>query len=486
MNSYSMYIDGQWCGAESGETYDGINPALGEPFGKIACGSRIDAQRAVAAANKALPSWRQVPLWERSAICVKVANIIDQHKEEIADILCTELGKPRYGEAADEAGETNTPWHVAAEQAKYFEGHTKPCADPQKRVLTFWRPRGVVTAITPWNFPAAIPGEYLPFAIVMGNTVTWTPAPTAAATAVKLMECIHEAGVPPGVINLVTGPGAEVGDELVVNKGTHAVGMTGSPQTAEIISSRSGLKPTLFQLGGNGPIVVLEDADPGEIAAAIGFACFYAAGQVCSCAERIFVADSIKGDLVDAMVAESKHWKVGDPLDESINVGPQNNMGVVEKMTAHLSDATGKGAKVVVGGKRPDLPGFFYEPTVLVDFPKDSLVNQEETFGPIAPITSFENEAQAWDYINACDLGLSSSIFTKDVDRAWSWAEGLNSGITVVNDWTHFWEHHLPFGGMASNRSGLGRIGGRHTLEFMSDLKIIVFNLGKPTFTRDG
>ena len=191
MNSYSMYIDGKWCGAESGETYDGINPALGEPFGKIACGGRADAQRAVAAANKALPSWREVPLWERSALCVKIANILDQQKEALAEILCTELGKPLHGEAADEAGETSAPWHVAAEQAKYFEGHTKPCADPQKRVLTFWRPRGVVAAITPWNFPAAIPGEYLPFAIVMGNTVTWTPAPTAAATAVKLMECIQ-------------------------------------------------------------------------------------------------------------------------------------------------------------------------------------------------------------------------------------------------------------------------------------------------------
>ena len=162
-------------------------------------------------------------------------------------------------------------------------------------------------------------------------------------------------------------------------------------------------------------------------------------------------------------------------------MGSQNNMRVVEKMTAHLDNAKSKGAKVVVGGKRPDHPGFFYEPTILVDFHKDSLVNTEETFGPIAPVAGFSSEAQAWDYINACDLGLVSSIFTKDIDRAWHWAERLNTGITVVNDWTHFWEHHLPFGGMASNRSGLGRIGGRHTLEFMSDLKTIAFNLGKPT-----
>ena len=154
----------------------------------------------------------------------------------------------------------------------------------------------------------------------------------------------------------------------------------------------------------------------------------------------------------------------------------------LEKIKSQIADAR-ENSEVVEGSAET---GYFIPPTLILNPPPDATILQEETFGPIAPITSFENEAQAWDYINACDLGLSSSVFTKDVDRAWSWAEGLNSGITVVNDWTHFWEHHLPFGGMASNRSGLGRLGGRHTLEFMSDLKIIVFNLGKPTFTRDG
>ncbi len=481
MKSYPMYINGERCDAASGETYEAINPALGEPFAAIAKGSRNDAQRAVASASEALRTWRHVPLWERAALCLKVADIIDRRKDELADILCTELGKPRHGEAAEEAGETGTPWRIAAEQARYFEGHTKPCADVKKRVLTFWRPRGVVTVLTPWNFPAAIPGEYLPYAIVMGNTVCWSPAPTAAVTAVVLMECIHEAGVPKGVINLITGPGAEVGDELVVNPGTHAVGMTGSPQTARIISQRAGLKPRVFELGGNGPVVILPDADPAEIATCIGFACFYAAGQVCSSAERILVADEVKDAFVEAMAAETEHWVYGDPWDASVNMGPQNNMAVVDKMTRHLEDATAKGARIVAGGKRPDRPGFFYEPTVLVDFTVDSLINREETFGPIAPIASFKTEAEAWALIDACDLGLVSSVFTKDVDRVWRWAERLNTGITVVNDWPHFWEHHLPFGGMASNESGLGRIGGRHMLEFMSDLKTIAFSVGGPT-----
>lgn len=481
MKHFQMYINGAWCDAQSSETYDAINPATAESFGTIAKGSRADAQRAVTAANEAQREWKRKPLWERAAICQKVADILDQREEEIADILTTELGKPRQGEAAMEASETSVPWRIAAETAKYFEGHTKPTQDSKKRVLTFWKPRGVVAVLTPWNFPAAIPGEYLPFAIVMGNTVCWSPAPTAAATAAKLMACIHEAGVPKGVINLITGPGAEVGDELVVNPGTHAIGMTGSPQTARIIASRAGLKPRMFELGGNGPVIVLPDADVKLIAPSIAFACYFAAGQVCSCSERILVADNLHDELADALVQESRKFIFGDPLDPKVIMGPQNSRAVVQKIQKHLEDATSKGAKIIAGGRRPDRPGFFFEPTVLTNLPIDSLANHEETFGPIAKLRSFKSDEDAWKFINACNLGLVSSVFTKDIDKAWNWAEELNTGITVVNDFNHFWEHHLPFGGMASNDSGSGRIGGRHMLEFMSDLKTIAFNIGAPS-----
>lgn len=477
MREYLNFIDGQWCKAISGATFDGINPAKGEAFAKIAKGSREDARRAIDAANRARKTWSKVPLWERAALCQKMAELVVKHESDLADILCTELGKPRQGEALDEAREVPNNYRQAAEIAKYFEGHTIPVQDARKRVLSIRQPRGVVAVITPWNFPAAIPSEYLPHAIVMGNAVVWTPAPTAAATAVVLMEIMVEAGLPRGVINLVLGPGNEVGDELVVNPGTHAIGMTGSPKTGLIISARAGLKPKLMELGGNGPVVVLSDADPVKAAQAVAPACFYAAGQVCSCAERILVADNLNRDFADEMVRQSRNWIQGDPWDAKVNMGPQNNMAVVEKMTAHLKDATSKGSKILVGGNRPNRPGFFYEPTVLVDFPVDSLVNKEETFGPIAPIASFGSDEQAWEYINACDFGLVSAVFTHDVNKAWRWAENLRTGITVINDFTNYWELHLPFGGMSGTQSGLGRIGGRHTIEFMSDLKTIAFNV---------
>ena len=477
MADYEMHISGQWCGAESGATYDAINPAKGEAFATLPLGGREDARRAIAAANEAYASWSRVPLFDRTDLCMRMAQVIAAHEDELADILCTELGKPRHREATQEAQAVPLFYRQAAEVARYLEGSTLLARDSHKRITSFRRSRGVIGVITPWNFPAAIPSEYLPFAVVMGNTVVWNPPPTAAVTAATLMRYLVEAGLPRGVINLVIGPGAQVGDEIVTNPGTHAIALTGSSATGRVISARCGLKPRLMELGGNGPIVVLADADPRKAAKGIASACFYEAGQVCSAAERIFVADNLKNELVDEVVSQTKHWVPGDVWDRNVTLGPQNNMGVVEKMAAHLADATDRGATIVAGGGRPDLPGFFCEPTVLVDFDAESLVNTEETFGPIAPIRAFSSDDEAWRHINACELGLVSAVFTESVNDAWRWAEQLRTGIVVVNDPSSYWEPHIPFGGMAGAASGIGRLGGRHTLEFMSDLQTIVFHV---------
>jgi len=478
MEECGMYIDGSWCGAASGETFEAIDPARGEAFGRVPRGGREDARRAIEAAVRAGESWAGVPLWDRADLCIRMADVLEQRSDELADILCRELGKPRHSEAAVEARNfVPVFYRQAAELARYQEGSTFYGRDPHKRLATFRRPRGVVAVITPWNFPAMIPSEYIPYAIVMGNTVVWTPAPTAAFTAAALMGFLVEAGLPPGVINLVTGMGAEVGDELVVNPGTHAVAMTGSSTTGEVISARAGLKPRLLELGGNGPALVLPDADPRKAARTIADASFFAAGQVCSAAERILVAKDLEREFVDAMVTETERWVQGDVWDEAVNLGPQNNPDVLRRMEAHVADAVGKGATLVAGGKRPDLPGFFHEPTVLVDYTLDSLVNTEETFGPIAPIRTFTSEADALEAIRSCPLGLVSSVFTEDLNRAWRWAERLRTGVVVINDQSNYWEPHVPFGGMSGTRSGVGRLGGRQILEFMSDLQTIAFHL---------
>lgn len=479
MQTYQMFIDGTWCDAASGETREAVNPSTGEAFAHIAWGGREDARRAIAAANAASEAWFRTPLWERADLCLRMAEILEERGDEIADMLATECGKPRHSEAAIEVTAfVPVMYRQAAELARYQEGATFLARDPHKRMTSFRRPRGTVAVITPWNFPAMIPSEYIPYAIVQGNTVAWTPAPTAAVCAVILMRLLEEAGLPKGVINLVLGPGTEVGDELVVNPGTHAIAMTGSSQTGKVISSRCGLKPRLLELGGNGPAIVLDDADPAKAARAIAPACFFAAGQVCSAAERILVAEGLENDFVEAMVEESRSWVHGDVWDEKTTMGPQNNPGVVEKMTAHVEDAVAKGGTVVVGGERPDRPGFFYQPTVIKDVADDALVNREETFGPIAPIRGFGSEEEAWRFIRRCDLGLVSSVFTENLDRAWRWAESLRTGIVVINDNSNFWEPHVPFGGMSGTASGVGRLGGRHVLEFMSDLQTVAFHLG--------
>lgn len=477
MDHYRMYIDGAWCDAVAGGTREAVNPATEEIFATVAWGTRADAQAAIEAANRAAKDWAQVPLWERSKLCKKMAAALEAKCDELADVLCTELGKPFEREALSEAKLTPGNFYNAAEQAKWLEGSTIPVQNPRKRVMSFRRPHGVVGIITPWNFPAAIPGHYLPYALMMGNTTVWTPAPTAAVTSVKVMEALAEAGLPPGVVNLVIGPGPEVGDEIVVNPGTHAIGLTGSTQTGRAVAGRCGLKPRLMELGGNGPTIILPDADPVQAAQAVSSSCFFAAGQICSSAERILVADPLKEEFVGAMIEESQKWIFGDPRDPETRMGPQNSPAVLEKMAAHLKDAREKGATVVAGGRRPDRPGYFHEPTVLVDFTPDSLVNREETFGPIAPVAGFADEEEAWKYISACDLGLVSSVFTRDVTKAWKWAESLRTGMVVVNDRSTYWELHIPTGGRSGGDSGVGRLGGRHTLEFMSDLQTIAFHV---------
>lgn len=473
-----MHIDGAWTEAASGETFELMDPARGEAFGSAAKGGREDARRAVAAAKQAFETWSKVPLFERADLCVRAGEVLAERSDQLADLLCREQGKPRHSEALIEARDfVPVFYRQAAELGRYHEEATRWARDPHKRLLSFRRPRGVVAVITPWNFPAMIPSEYIPYALVMGNTVVWTPAPTATAVAEHLMQCFVDAGLPPGVVNLVTGPGSEVGDQLVVDPDTHAIAMTGSSGTGELISARAGLKPRLLELGGNGPAIVLPDADPQKAARAIAGACFFAAGQVCSAAERILVADEVADEFVECMVAEQAKWVQGDVWDASVNMGPQNNPGVLEKMVAHVQDAVAKGATVVAGGGRPELPGYFHEPTVLVDYSEDSLVNVEETFGPIAPIRRFKSEEEARRFIASCDLGLVSSIFTENVDRAWRWAESLRTGVVVVNDNSNYWEPHVPFGGMSGTRSGVGRLGGRSVLEFMSDLQTIAFHL---------
>jgi succinate-semialdehyde dehydrogenase/glutarate-semialdehyde dehydrogenase len=346
--------------------------------------------------------------------------------------------------------------------------------------MTFRQPMGVWAAITPWNFPINIPVEYVGPALASGNAVILKPAPTTAGIAALLAGCIAEAGVPEGLFSLLTGPSVEMASALVQHEGVVGVGFTGSSAVGVTIGRLAANKAQVMELGGNGPVIVLDDADLDRAAAAIGSAAFFNAGQSCAAAERILAAATVHDRLVEGLVAYADRLVLGDPRAAGTTLGPVNNEGVASKMDEHVEDARSRGAVVVHGGRRRDdqPTRLYYEPTVLAGVPDGSAVTREETFGPIAPVSPLSGDAAILAAANASPLGLSSAVFTRDLDRAFWFAERLQTGQVTINDTSNYWELHLPFGGWAGKASGRGRVGGRYIFDSMTQIRSVAFDVG--------
>jgi acyl-CoA reductase-like NAD-dependent aldehyde dehydrogenase len=472
-----MFVAGDWHAALDGAEDRATSPATGEDLGAVAKGDRPDAQRAIAAAGQAFGGWAAETAFARAAALHRIADACERRREELARALTLDQGKPLHAEAYDEVDELIVMWRAAAEDGVRLEGAIPPSSAPGKRVLLMRRPLGPVAVITPWNWPYTMPAEIVAPALATGNTVVWTPAPSTAVCSGLLAECVAEADLPPGVFNFVLGPGPVVGDELVANPGTAAVGFIGSTATGRRIAQRAAGKTLLLEMGGNGPLVVLDGADAGAAAEAAVSACFLCAGQSCTAGERLLVGEGIRDEFVELLAGRvAADVRLGDPFAEDTTMGPLNNDGVAAKMDAHVSDAVDRGARVVAGGSRAGghPTPLYWQATILDGVSPDAEAAREETFGPIAPIVPVASLDEAIELTNASPYGLLAAIFTGDVMDGLRFADAVRTGLVNINETTNYWENHLPFGGRAGSDSGTGRVGGRHALERLTELQTIV------------
>ena len=476
MRDYQLYIGGGWRPGEAG-TAPAVSPSSGETFASTAVGGPGDVDAAVAAAAAAFPAWAAASPFERAGQLEQVAAAIAAAREPLADVLTRDQGKP-LAEARDEVDELGVYFRMAGEDAKRLAGTLPASTSAGRRVLTARVPLGVIGVVSPWNWPYTMGAEILAPAMAAGNTVVWVPAPTTTACCAELTQIIAAAGLPDGVFNFVPGPGPVVGGALVGHPGVAGVGFVGSVATGASVAARAAGRAQLLELGGNGPMVILADADLELAATAALEAAFLCAGQSCTAGERFLVEAPARAGFVEAVVAAARaQIRLGDPFDPQTTMGPLNNEPTAAKFDRHVGEAVADGARVCHGGRRAaGFPTSLYaEATVLDGVTPGMTIEREETFGPVVPVVEVGSAAQALELTNASPFGLTAAVFTADLERGLAFAEQARAGWVNINASTNLWESHLPFGGRSGSVSGHGRVGGRYPMDAFTEPKTIVY-----------
>jgi succinate-semialdehyde dehydrogenase/glutarate-semialdehyde dehydrogenase len=473
-----MYINGEWREAVSGKRKDVLNPATGEPVGSVPVGAREDVAAAIDAAHEAFRTWSKTTAMERSVLLYKAFEKLVAKADEIARILTSEQGKP-LAEAKGEVMYAAEFMRWYSEEAKRIYGDTIPASVPNKRIMVIRQPVGVVGAITPWNFPVSMLTRKLGPALAAGCTVVLKPADYTPLTAVKLFQVLEEAGFPPGVVNLVTAKGRDVGAEFLENPKLKKITFTGSTEVGKqlIAGSAKHVKRVSMELGGHAPFIVFDDADLDRAVDACIASKFRNTGQTCICANRIYVQDTVMDEFAAKLAEKTAKLKIGNGLEPGVEIGPLIDQAALEKVEEQVRDALAKGAKLVTGGRRYEregLNGAFYEPTVLSHVNGSMTICREETFGPVAPLISFATEEEVIAKANDTEYGLASYVFTRDLGRAFRVSESLEYGIVGLNDPLPS-VAQAPFGGW--KESGLGREGGRYGMEPFLEIKYISIGL---------
>jgi len=467
----SAYIDGAWAEADSRARFAVDNPADGTVVGHVPNMGAAETRRAIAAAEAALPAWRALTAKERSKILRKWYNLIIANADDLALLLTTEQGKP-LAEAKGEIiyGATFVEWF--AEEAKRVYGDVIPSPTGDRRLIVIKQPIGVVAAITPWNFPNAMITRKVAPGLAVGCTFVLKPAEQTPFSALALVELAERAGMPKGVLNIVTGDPAAIGQELCASPVVRKVTFTGSTEVGRILMRQSAdtIKKLSLELGGNAPFIVFDDADLDAAAEGALASKYRNAGQTCVCANRIYVQDSVYDAFAAKLGEKIKAFKVGRGQDEGVNIGPLIDAQGLAKVEEHVADALSKGAKVVMGGKRHSLGGRFYEPTLLTEVTPEMKVSREETFGPVAPLYRFKKDEDAIRLANDTEFGLAAYFYSRDIGRIFKVAEALETGMVGVNVGI-LANEVAPFGGV--KQSGLGREGSKYGIDDFLEIKYL-------------
>ena len=454
-------------------TFESLNPSTGEVIESFPRSTAADVDRAVATAGAAWEDWRLVPAPERGNILFRFAQLLEQRKPELSELMTREMGKVKAEAGGDVQEAIDMAYYMGGE-GRRLHGQTTPSELRDKFMMSVRMPVGVVGAITPWNFPIAIPAWKLMPALVCGNTVVLKPAEDTPLLAQRFVDVLHEAGMPEGVVQIVHGFGEEAGDALVRHPDVPVITFTGSRETGVIVTKTAAdeLKHVHLELGGKNAIIVMDDADIGLAVDGIVWSAFGTAGQRCTAASRVIVHRAVYDELQSKLVARTEKLRIGAPWEDDTEIGPVINVAAVEKIHSYTEIGKGEGAKLLTGGERVDGQGFYYRPTVFADVEPGMRIAQEEIFGPttaLIPVDSFEDAVRA---ANGVKFGLSSSIFTRDVNKAFKAMRDLQTGITYINAGTTGAEVHLPFGGMKQTGNG-HREAGQAALDVFTEWKSV-------------
>jgi len=465
------YIDGQWVGADGGGMAAVTDPATGEIIAHVPDMGTAETARAIAAAKRAMGPWAKRPAAERARILRRFHDLMLEERDALARLLTREQGKP-LREAMGEIGYAASFLEWFAEEARRVYGEVIPGHAADKRIVVLRQPIGVVGAITPWNFPSAMITRKIAPALAAGCAVVLKPAPQTPLSALALAVLAHEAGLPPGLFNVVTGDALAIGGELTGNNDVRKISFTGSTAVGRTLMRQSadGVKKMSLELGGNAPFIVFDDANLDAAVEGAIQSKFRNSGQTCVCTNRFYAQAGIHDRFVEALARRTAALQLGSGMDDGTDLGPLIDAAAVAKVQAHVDDALAKGGTVVTGGHPGAQGGTYFEPTVIAGVTGDMLVTREETFGPLAGVMRFQTEEEVVALANDSEFGLAAYVYTNDLSRTWRVAEALETGMVGINTGLISTEV-APFGGV--KQSGLGREGSRHGIEDYVELKYL-------------